>query len=202
MSMREDVHAGLDERTLSTALGLTGALLFSFLVGLGASIAIPLPPDGVPMTLQTLFVVLAALGLGARWGTLSMMIYIVAGMIGVPMFAGGEKVGLAVILGQTGGYLVGFVACQPVVRWIVRRKDGSVRAWWWVLLAALAGHLVVFVFGVPWLWFVRHGDDPSYGMLDALRGGFVPFIPGMVIKCLIAAIAGYWAAPFASRRGW
>ncbi|MEZ6241590.1 MAG: biotin transporter BioY [Phycisphaerales bacterium] len=177
-------------------LRLAGTLLFTFLTSLAAQIAIPLPPDGVPLTLQTLAVVLAALCLGPRLGIASMVLYLLVGMVGAGIFADGSA-GLAVLMGQTGGYLVGFVACQPVITTIIRRKDGSVRGWGAMVLGVLAGHLVIFAFGVPWLAYVR-GFTP----LRALEGGFFPYIPGMLLKTGIAVVLGRLAAPWAMRRVW
>lgn len=184
------------DRLEKLSLGLLGAGLFTLLTGLGAQIAIPLPPDGVPMTLQTLAVVLAALCLGPVWGTGSMLLYVVIGVVGGGVFAQGEA-GLDRILGQTGGYLIGFVACQPVITSIVRRKDGSVRGWGAMVLAMLAGHLVIFAIGVPWLGVVR-----EFGPVRAMQGGLFPFIPGMIVKTVIAVLIGRAVAPWAMKRIW
>ncbi len=175
------------------ALGIPG---FALLTALGAYVAIPLPPDGVPMTLQTLFVVLAALCLGPRAGSLSMLAYIAAGVVGVPLFAE-ESVGLEVILGQTGGYIVGFLACQPVVGMIVKGRDGLPRGWLAIVVAVLAAHAVVFAIGVPWLAIVR-----GFTLARAIDGGMVPFLPGMVIKSVIAVLVGLAVAPWCVRRVW
>ena len=174
-------------------LGIPG---FALLTAFGAHVAIPLPPDGVPMTLQTLFVVLAALCLGPRAGSMSMLLYIAAGVVGVPLFAE-ESVGLGVILGQTGGYIVGFLACQPVVGMIVKARDGLPRGWLAIILAVLAAHAVVFAIGVPWLAIVR---DFSLGR--AIEGGMLPFLPGMVVKSVIAVLVGLAVAPWCVRRVW
>lgn len=187
-------RADLSVSTLE--LRLLGTLLFTFLTSLGAQVAIPLPPDGVPMTLQTLAVVLAALCLGPRLGAASMTLYLLVGMLGAGIFAGGAA-GLAVLAGQTGGYLVGFIACQPVITSIIRRPDGSIRGWGAMVLAVLAGHLVIFAIGVPWLAAVR-----GYGLGRALEGGFYPFIPGMLVKTAAAVVLGRLAAPWAMRRVW
>ncbi|MFI4882232.1 MAG: biotin transporter BioY [Phycisphaerales bacterium JB064] len=175
------------------ALGIPG---FALLTALGAHISVPLPPDGVPMTLQTLFVVLAALCLGPKAGTLSMLLYIVAGMVGVPLFADGE-VGLGVILGQTGGYIVGFALCQPIVGMIVRRSDGLPRGWLALIAGVLAAHAIVFAIGVPWLAIVR-----GFTLGRAIEGGLVPFLPGMVVKSAIAVLIGLVVAPWCMRRVW
>jgi len=172
------------------------ALLFTMLTALGAHIAIPLPPDGVPMTLQTLVVLLSALSLGPRLGMASMALYVIVGMIGAGVFAGGEK-GILAILGQTGGYLIGFIACQPVVACIARRRDGSVRGWAAMIVAVLAGEAVIFGLGVPWLAVVN-----QFGLARALEGGFYPFIPGMIIKSALAVLIGRMAAPLSSRYVW
>lgn len=172
------------------------ALLFTCFTSLGAVIAVPLPPDGVPMTLQTLAVLLSALCLGPRLGMASMLIYVVVGMIGAGVFAEGEK-GIEAILGQTGGYLVGFVVCQPVVASIARRRDGSVRGWLAMIVAVLAGEGIIFALGVPWLALVN-----EYPMSRALEGGLYPFLPGTVVKSALSVLIGRMAAPLSSRHAW
>jgi biotin transport system substrate-specific component len=182
------------------ALRVLGALLFVFLMGFGAHVAVPLPPFGVPQTLQTLFVVLSALCLGPRVGTSAMVGYVVAGMIGAPIFAG-DASGWGVLLGQTGGYLVGFVVAQPVIVRVVRRADGSIRGWGAMMLGVVAGHAVVFAFGVPWLYVVRGTVEPIT-VWGAVYGGLVVFLPGMVVKCVLAVLIGRAVVPWASRRIW
>jgi biotin transport system substrate-specific component len=88
------------------------AAMFGAATAMGAYIMIPLPP--VPITLQTLFVVLAGALLGGRLGALSQVVYLLLGIIGLPVFHGG-KGGLGILLGPTGGYLVGFIAAAYVV---------------------------------------------------------------------------------------
>ena len=183
-------------RRLEGELAAFKMLLFTLLVGLGAQVAVPLPPDGVPMTLQTLFVVLAALCIGPKLGTGAMLLYIATGMIGAGVFAQGEA-GLAVLAGQTGGYFVGFVACQPVIHALVKRPDGSVRGWLALVAAVLAGHLVIFAVGVPWLGFVR-----GFTVERALAGGFYPFVPWMLVKAALAVLIGLRVHPRAVRRLW
>lgn len=181
---------------LHPLLRIAGMLVFTQFISLGAQVAIPLPPYGVPMTLQTLAVVLAALCLGPKLGTGAVVLYLLVGVFGAAVFAGGEA-GAYAILGQTGGYLVGFALCQPVITSIVRRRDRTVRGWGAMILGVLAGHLVIFAVGVPWLAVAR-----GIGLGDAVRGGFVPFVPGMLIKTGIAVVIGRWAAPWAMRRVW
>lgn len=179
---------------------------FMLLTAIAAQIKVPMPPFGVPQTLQTLVVILAALHLGPRWGWMSMVLYVVIGLAGAPIFADGAS-GVAVLLGQTGGYLVGFVLSQPVIAWCVRRRDGSARGWLGIVLASVLGHLVVFAVGVPWLYVVRtigaeHGANEPLTPWNAVYGGMVIFLPGMVIKCLIAMLIARAALPWAMKRVW
>jgi biotin transport system substrate-specific component len=199
MSPRPAIAQTLDPREAARLRALQALLvsaIFALFTSFSALVAIPLPPDGVPMTLQSLAVLCAALCIGPRLGALSMLIYLAVGIVGGSVFAGGEK-GFGVIAGQTGGYLVGFVLCQPVVGVIARRRDGSVRGWLALVASVLAGNCVIFGLGVPWLGFVN-----GYSLSRALEGGFYPFFPGLVIKAAAAVLIGRVAAPLATRRLW
>ncbi|MEO0512427.1 MAG: biotin transporter BioY [Planctomycetota bacterium] len=184
-------------------LGVVGYPLLMWAANAGGDFQVPIGDFAIPLTLQTLFVILAALSLGPRLGALSMILYIVMGAVGLPVFSEGNA-GLATVFGRTGGYLLGFVLCVPMINGFVRRPDGSLRGWWWTLVGAVAGHLTIFAVGVPWLYAVLSRDpafaDVTFG--GVVENGFLIFLPGMAIKCAIGAIAGYWAAPFAHRRGW
>lgn len=184
-------------------LRLAAVPAFTLLTAFGAMVAFPIPPFGVPQTLQTLMVLLCALSLGPRLGAASMLLYLFAGVIGVPMFAEGEA-GWATILGQTGGYLVGFVLCQPVAHAIIRRPDDSFRGWAAVILAGLAVHAVVFAVGVPWLYLVRLLDPQTDAitLAQAAFGGFVVFLPGTVLKVAVATLLACIFVPAIARRPW
>lgn len=171
-------------------------VFFTILLGFAAQVAVPLPPFNVPMTLHTLVVLLAALRLGPGLGAGSMALYALIGLVGVPVFSGGGA-GPAVLIGQTGGYIVGFIACQPVVHAIVRRTDGSVRGWGALILAMTAAHAMIFAVGVPWLAVVR-----QISIWDAINGGFVPFIPGTIVKTVLAVLIGRYVAPLSTKRVW
>lgn len=190
------VLPALDASRLAVETRLAAVLGFTFLTTLGAQIAIPLPPDGIPMTLQTLAVVLAAVCLGPGLGMASMALYLVVGIVGAGVFAHGNA-GLGVILGQTGGYLVGFILCQPVIASIIRTRDGRIRGWGAFVLAILAGHAVIFALGVPWLALVR-----GFSLGRALQGGLIPYLPGLVFKTVLAVLIGRLAAPRAMQHLW
>lgn len=201
---RTSTHAGADWLALQTALLRAGGVgLFALLPWAGAHIAIPVGKYGVPVTLQTLAVVLAAVCIGPRLGTAAMGLYLLLGLLGWPVFADGEF-GPGVLLGQTGGYLLGFILCQPVIVAFIRRPDGTIRGWGAMITGVLAGHAVVFAVGIPWLWAARRFwlDDPAISAWDAVYHGGVIFLPGMLLKTGIAVLIGRIAAPWGSRRLW
>lgn len=167
----------------SVLLVAAGALL----IELTALVAIPLPGNPVPLTLQTLGVLVAGGALGLRRGAISAAVYVVLGVVGLPVFAEG-RAGLAVIWGATGGYLLGFVVAAALVGRLAElgwdRRPGA------ALVAALLGSLVIHLLGVPWLAFVT-----GMGPAEAVATGLVPFLPGDLLKVAAAAVlmpAGWW----------
>jgi biotin transport system substrate-specific component len=151
------------------------AALFAALTAAGAFVAIPIGP--VPIVLQNLFVMLAALLLGPRWGLASVGVYLLAGAVGLPVFAGGTG-GLARLAGPTGGYLVGYLPAVAVMGALAARGRGRVAL---DVAAMLAGEAVLYACGVGWLKTVT-------GMpLDkAVAVGLLPFLPGDVLKMAAA----------------
>ena len=162
-------------RVRNIALILVGALL----IYLTARIAFPVPGSPVPVTGQTFGVLLAGGALGFRRGLSSVALYVAIGLIGLPWFAEG-KGGVNVILGATGGYLVGFVIAGAFVGRLAelgwdRRILGAV-------VAMLIGNVIIYLVGVPWLIAVR-GLDVQAGIAQ----GVLPFLIGDAIKLALAA---------------
>lgn len=195
------IGPAVDERSRALMLKATFAMLFTMLMSISAQFKIPMPPDGVPQTLQTLVVALAAMGLGARWGMTSILLYILIGALGAGVFAEG-KAGVGVLVGQTGGYLLGFVVAQPIISGIIRRSDRTVRGWGAIITAMLAGHVVIFVLGVLWLTFLRGREDEAYTLMRGIKGGVIPFIPGMILKTIAAVMIGLAVWPRSCRKFW
>lgn len=158
---------------LDIVLVVTGAALTAVL----AQVAVPLYP--VPITGQTLAVLLVGATLGAARGALSLALYAILGIVGLPVFSDYAS-GVHVVLGPTGGYIIGFIVSAALVGWL------SERAWERQVLKALAtfaaGTLIVFAFGLPWL-AVALGLD----LWQTLEAGLFPFLIGGAIKALIAA---------------
>jgi len=151
--------------------GMVYASLFGALTALGAYMIIPLPP--VPITLQTVFLGLAGTLLGGRLGALSQTVYLLLGIIGLPVFAGG-KAGLGVLFGPTGGYLIGFVAAAFVIGKLTAIKTRPGFAW--LCFSIISGEAVMYGFLVARL-----------APLQALAVGLLPFLPGDGIKILLTA---------------
>ncbi len=156
------------------------ASMFGALTAVGSFMVIPLQP--VPITLQSMFTSLAGILLGAYAAAWSQIIYVLLGVIGLPVFAGG-KAGLGTLLGPTGGYLLGFVAAACLIGKLAdaRREAGLA----WLLLAVAAGDAVIYLLGTLQLVLVA---DLSW--LEAVMAGVVPFIPGDLIKLVAAAWLG------------
>jgi biotin transport system substrate-specific component len=163
-------------RVRDAGLVLAGAGL----TALGALITVHVPGSPVPITAQTLAVVLAGSTLGWRRGLLSQALYLVLGLF-LPIYAG-HLSGWSVVAGANGGYLVGFVLAAGLTGWAAER-GGDRRAQLAVVTFAL-GQLAVYGIGVPWL---KVATGMSWG--TAIHEGFTIFILGGIIKAIIAALA-------------
>lgn len=172
----------------AVALGLG----FSLLIAVSAQISIPLPFTPVPITGQTLAVLLTGAVLGWRLGVLTLLAYLVEGMAGLPVFAGGMNAwapsrfaGIPYLLGPTAGFLASFVLAAGLVGWLAERGwDRSVPR---AALAMIAGQVVIYAGGLAWLArFV-----PAEGLLAA---GLYPFLAGDALKIALAAVVlpGAW----------
>lgn len=156
---------------------LTLAALFAALTAVCAQIQIPLPM--VPISLALFSVFLCGAVLGPRWGTLSMLAYILMGLIGVPVYAGFTS-GPGILFGPTGGYIAGYLLCASIVGRLARRFGFSLRS---LCLAMAAGTLACYVPGT--LWFMLT-TGTSLG--ESLALCVLPFIPGDAVKVLLAAV--------------
>jgi biotin transport system substrate-specific component len=165
-----------------------GALNQAVIVGIGvlllavsARIQVPFWP--VPMTLQSLAVLLIGATAGARLAASTLAAYLAAGAVGLPVFASGA--GLAYMAGPTGGYLAGFLAAATLVGWLADKGYG--RSMVSALALMLAGEVAIFALGVGWLSLLI-GPGP------AVAGGLVPFVPAEILKMVLGAavLAAAW----------
>lgn len=163
---------------MDTVLVGAGAML----VAIAAQISVPLWP--VPITGQTLAVLLVGSSLGASRGALSMVLYAVLGLLGLAVFApqddGSHLTGFLALTAPSFGYIVGFVLSAAVVGWIAERSWD--RRLLGAVLSFLGGTVVTFAVGMPWLAIVLGLDLPT-----TLAYGLYPFVVGGILKALIAA---------------
>ena len=151
--------------------------LFAALIAAGAFIKIPLVP--VPVTLTTLFVLLAALCLPPLMALSSIVVYLFLGGIGLPIFTSGG--GLAAMLGPTGGYLFGMIPAALSGSLIMRLFESRLRIG--AVISSIVSTVFIYLVGLPWLAVQM---DLSAGAV--LAAGFVPFIVGDVLKIIVASI--------------
>jgi biotin transport system substrate-specific component len=164
-------------------------VLGSALLTLSAKVQVPFYP--VPITMQTLVVLLIGIAFGFRLGVVTVLLYLAQGAAGLPVFAGTPEkgIGLAYMLGPTGGYLAGFVLGAAIAGWIAeRRRDPGALA-----LAVIAGSLAIYLPGVLWLaQFVGFGK--------AFELGLVPFLWGDTLKAALAIALALGGAALVRRR--
>lgn len=164
-----------NDQTLSVLAQLVLVLAGSALLAISAQIKIPLYP--VPVTGQTLVVLLIGMAYGSRLGAATLIAYLVEGGMGLPVFAGGGA-GWATLAGPTGGYLIGFLVAAFVLGLLAERGMG--RGPISTGLAMLVGTALIYVFGVTHL-------SGFIGFEKAIAAGLMPFLYGDTLKLIVAA---------------
>ncbi|MBA3877522.1 MAG: biotin transporter BioY [Anaerolinea sp.] len=171
------VSEGIGVRVRHLALILAGTLL----IALAAQVRFHLPNNPIPVTGQTFAVLLAGGALGFRRGIASTMLYLLLGLVGLPVYADGRH-GLEIVMGVSGGYIVGFIFAAAIVGRLAelgwdRNLLGSVGA-------MLLGSAVIYAIGLPWLAVT------SRQPLDwVIANGLTPFLAGDALKIALAAAA-------------
>lgn len=155
------------------------AALFAALTAAGAYLSFPLY-GAVPFSLQVLVVLLAGLVLGARLGALSMAAYLLLGLV-APVYAGGAS-GIGVLIGPAGGYIWGFIVGAALTGALAQRLRRP--SFWRLAAAAAAGLAPIYLLGASWLAVSLGTTDPSL----ILWGGVAQFLPGDVLKVVVAAL--------------
>ncbi|UMZ74593.1 biotin transporter BioY [Natranaerofaba carboxydovora] len=151
--------------------------LFAALTGVLSFIYIPIPFSPVPVTAQTVSPMLAGVLLGPKKAAMSQLVYIFLGVVGLPIFAGFRS-GPAVLFGESGGYLVGFVVGSYVIGLIYQLLNERCNSIISSTLSIITGGIfVVYFFGVLWLMFVL-----ELGLNEAIMAGVVPYLIGDVFK--------------------
>ena len=182
----------VDARMLLLMSQILLVLVGSMLLALSAQFAFRIPISPVPVTGQTLVVLLIGMAYGSRVGTATVLAYLVEGGFGLPVFANGTG-GWPVIMGPTGGYLIGFVMAAFALGRLAERGMG--RGPMSTALAMVIGTMIIYAFGVVWL-------GQFIGFDKAIAAGVMPFLYGDVLKLTVAAglMPLAWRAVSALRR--
>ena len=177
MTLYATLSAGRSHSVLRD--GLT-VIFATILLAISAKIAVPFFP--VPMTMQTLVVVGLGLALGSRMAMMAVGLYLIEGALGLPVFSGTPEkgIGVAYMMGPTGGFLLGFLFAAGLTGWLAER--GWDRNVFFAFLAALAGAAIIYVPGLLWLGGLIGWDKP------VLEFGLYPFILGDIFKAALAAL--------------
>lgn len=163
-----------------TIRDITQISLMAALTAIGAYISIPIGP--VPITLQTMFVLMSGIILGSKRGAIAQMVYMIVGLIGIPVFAGGSG-GIGSILTPSFGFIFGFIAMAYITGYLYER---GVNVW----LSCLAGSVVLYLIGIPYMAFILNSYlGNSFDLLKILNLGLIPFIPGDSLKVIAAGLS-------------
>lgn len=168
------------------------ALMAALIVVLALVPPIPVPAMPVPVTLQTLGVMLTGLILGPRRAALAVLLYVTMALLGIPVLPG-ARAGLAVLIGPTGGFLLGMIPGAMVVGWLgynASQKRGLERSAGWQIaygwIASVVGGVgIVYLIGVPWMTWVTGLDFWKATIAVGV------FLPGDLVKAVIAAVIAY-----------
>ncbi len=158
--------------------------LFSILIAIGAFIKVPI--SIVPITLQTLFVVLAAIVLKNKLASGSVLLYLIIGLIGLPVFANGG--GLMYIVQPTFGYLLGFLVAAYVVGTLAKRQSSR----WYLIAISIVGMLLIYAVGMAYFVFIQqvyYGVSFEWSWIFYYL--FLVYLPGDLISCVVAGLVGY-----------
>lgn len=178
----EEERPGQPKRPRHTPLVMLAfTALFAALTAVGAFIRIPTP--WLAFTLQLLFVFLSGILLGPLYGALSQVVYVLLGLVGLPIFTFGG--GFSSIFQPSFGFLLGFIPAAAVTGAIAKRSRSIVRA----LLGCLAGLLMTYLIGIPYMWLIlNYYIHATYSFGALIMAYMLPYLPFDALKILIALL--------------
>jgi len=176
---KNEVDAKLSIRDI-TQIGL-----FSALTAIGAFISLPIGP--VPISLQTFFVLLSGILLGSKKAMLSQIVYVILGLIGLPIFAGFTG-GLQTVFKPSFGFIIGFIIASYFVGKISEKNQKSIRN---ISFAVLVGSLIMYLIGLPYMYYILNIMlSKNLSIIQIAKIGMFMFIPGDTLKGIVAILIG------------
>ena len=183
-SARKNVFERIQDA--STATKVLMSLLMACFTGIMAQIIIPLPWTPVPITAQTFAVLCSGLFLGKKYGCLSQIFYVILGVAFIPWF-GGMTGGLEILLGSTGGFLIGFIIASYFIGYITEKYANARNFTRMTAVIGIANFALIYIPGLAGLALFLTSQGTSFGVMDLLMMGLIPFIAGDIVKILGAA---------------
>lgn len=165
-----------------TTKNLTTIALMTALMCIAGPIVVPLPFTPVPISLTNLVIYIACCILGCKKGTISLVIYLIIGSIGLPVF-GGFSGGLSKLAGPTGGYLIGFIFCSLLTGLFVDKFEDKIYMY---SVGMILGTIVCYGFGTGWL-----AMQLNLSLIQALFMGVIPYLLGDAIKIVVSTLLGF-----------
>lgn len=163
--------------------------LFTALMIVGAMIKIPV--GTVPITLQVLFVILSGMILGSRLGALSQIIYMLLGLIGLPVFTGGS--GPSYVLTPSFGFIIGFILAAYIIGKLMEKLKFSAFN---IFIISIIGTVIIYLAGIPYMYIILNNImHMKITFLKAIETGCLIFLPADIIKCIIASFIAYKTIP-------
>jgi len=185
-----------ESRQATLAIRAAAVVFMTLLTAVAAQVSFSIPFTAIPFTMQPMVVLIAGMALGPRLGMASQLLYLGAGMAGLPVFAVSATLpmGAARLLGPSGGYLLSYPFAAFVTGWLA--SQGFDRRYWTSLLAMAAGLVVIYACGVTWLGLLSSAiaGQSAIGLQAALAAGFYPFVVADALKIVLAAglLPGLW----------
>lgn len=168
---------------------MTLVAMFTGLTAIGAFISIPL--GEVPITMQSLFVILSGLILGSKLGALSQILYIILGLIGIPIFAGFTG-GLQSIMKPSFGFIIGFIFAAYIVGKITDNNKDRKNIW----IASFVGTIVIYLIGLPYMYYMLNiVMVKGLSLMNVLQIGCIIFLPGDILKAIVSSVVAGQTLP-------
>ena len=178
-----------ESRQATLAVRAAAVVFMTLLTAAAAQVSFSIPFTTIPFTMQPMVVLIAGMALGPRLGMASQLLYLAAGMAGLPVFAVSATLpmGAARLLGPSGGYLLSYPFAALVTGWLASR--GFDRRYWTSFVAMTVGLAVIYTCGVIWLGMLSSAiaGQPAIGLRAALAAGFYPFVVADLLKIAFAS---------------